>query len=162
MKVHDPPISRGGPPPPSVYTPQGALRTEREHGDPVFGTHEGAECAFFAGPGGDRWGSAKGSHKSSPDEGGLGLAIQGHSRGAEACRKEKTGMFFNDEHDFENVLTKFLDNLKNYTPRDYFINNHGPKYEGKEIIKFIKKNIPDYKSKVNLDLDKIEFLRPTV
>ena len=75
---------------------------------------------------------------------------------------DKTGMFFNDEHDFENVLTQFLDNLKNYTPRDYFINNHGPKYEGKEIIKFIKKNIPDYKSKVNLDLDKIKFLRPTV
>ena len=74
----------------------------------------------------------------------------------------KTGMLFNDEHDFENVLQKFLNKFDTYTPRDYFINNHGAEFEGKEIVSFIKKHIPNYKKEINLDLDKIAYLRPTV
>ena len=75
---------------------------------------------------------------------------------------DKTGMLFNDEHDFENVLQKFLNKFDKYTPRKYFINNHGANYEGKEIIAFIKKHLPNYKKEVNLNLDEIEYLIPTV
>ena len=68
---------------------------------------------------------------------------------------DKTGMFFNDENDFDKVLTEFRSKLDTYSPRDYFINNHGSKYEGKKIIEFIKKHVPNYKKEINLDLDKI-------
>ena len=74
----------------------------------------------------------------------------------------KTGMLFNDENDFENVLQTFLNKFDTFTPRDYFINNHGAQYEGKEIVSFIKKHVPNYKKEINLDLDKIEYLIPTV
>ena len=75
---------------------------------------------------------------------------------------EKTGMLFNDENDFENVLKVFQSKFNTFTPREYFINNHGPKYEGKQIVQFIKDNIPNYKTEINLDLDKIEYLQPTI
>tara|TARA_B110000114_G_C14815059_1_gene286302 strand:- start:104 stop:580 length:477 start_codon:yes stop_codon:yes gene_type:complete len=75
---------------------------------------------------------------------------------------EKTGMLFNDENDFENVLKEFQSKFNTFRPRDYFINNHGPEYEGKQIVQFIKDNIPNYKEEINLDLDKIDYLRPTI
>ena len=75
---------------------------------------------------------------------------------------EKTGMLFNDENDFENVLKQFQSKFNTFRPRDYFINNPGPEYEGKQIVQFIKDNIPNYKEEINLDLDKIDYLRPTI
>ena len=74
----------------------------------------------------------------------------------------KTGMLFNNENDFENILQTFLNKFDTFTPRDYFINNHGAQYEGKEIVSFIKKHVPNYKKEINLDLDNIEYLIPTV
>ena len=34
---------------------------------------------------------------------------------------------------------------KQYSQREYFINNHGVNFEGKELVKFIKEIIPNYK-----------------
>ena len=34
-------------------------------------------------------------------------------------------------------------------PLYYFINNHGAQYEGKEIVSFIKKHVPNYKKEIN-------------
>lgn len=75
---------------------------------------------------------------------------------------EKTGLIFNDENDFENVLKQFQSKFNTFTPRDYFINNHGSNYEGKQIVQFIKDNIPNYKEEINLDLDKIRYLKPII
>ena len=77
---------------------------------------------------------------------------------------KNTGEFFTDEKDFEKSLKILLNNMKHnkYSPRKYFINNHGVKNEGKQIIEFIKKNIPNYKKKLNYDIDKIKYLRPSL
>ena len=77
---------------------------------------------------------------------------------------KKTGEFFTNEIDFEKALQTLKTNMYNnkYSPREYFINNHGPKYEGKELIKFIKEIIPDYKEKLNYNIDEIEYLQPVV
>ena len=77
---------------------------------------------------------------------------------------EKTGEFFTDEKDFDKSLQKLRKNMdrNQYSPRDYFINNHGPQHEGKELIQFIKEIVPDYKNKLNYDIDEIEYLRPVV
>ena len=77
---------------------------------------------------------------------------------------DKTGEFFTNETDFEKSLIKLRKNMEKqqYQPRDYFINNHGPKHEGKELINFIKEIIPNYKKKLNYDIDEIEYLRPVV
>lgn len=77
---------------------------------------------------------------------------------------KNTGEFFSSEKDFENSLKILLNNMKDnkYSPRKYFINNHGVKHEGKRIIEFIKKNIPNYKETLNYDIDKIKYLRPVL
>lgn len=74
----------------------------------------------------------------------------------------QTGMLFNDENDFESVLDVFLKKFNTYTPRDYFLKNHGTHKEGKEIVEFIKKNLPNYKTELNIDLDTVEYLQPVV
>lgn len=58
---------------------------------------------------------------------------------------ESTGEFFNDEHDFPDVLDKMLRKIKNkeYKPREWFTKNYGPKKTGKKLKRFIKKIYPD-------------------
>ena len=75
---------------------------------------------------------------------------------------EQTGMFFNDETDFSKQLTMFLSKFETYQPRKYFFKNHGKHKEGKEIVKFIKTHIPNYKTEINIDLDKVEYIIPVV
>jgi len=75
---------------------------------------------------------------------------------------DKTGIFFNDETDFEKKLNIFLSKFETYKPRDYFFKNHGKHKEGKEIVEFIKTYIPNYKTEINIDLDKVEYVVPVV
>ena len=47
-----------------------------------------------------------------------------------------------------------------FFPRQYYINNYGNLNQGKKIVNFIKTNIPNYKQKINLNLDNISYLKP--
>ena len=57
---------------------------------------------------------------------------------------KNTGEFFNDEHDIDEVLKQFLENYKNYTPRDYFKTNYGPQICGRILAAFIKGFRPEF------------------
>lgn len=75
---------------------------------------------------------------------------------------KNTGHFFNDENDFEYNLNIFLSNFSKYKPRKYFLENHGKHIEGKQIIEFIKKYLPNYKTELNIDIDKVDYIIPVV
>ena len=51
----------------------------------------------------------------------------------------KTGVFFNNERDFEKSLRVLLKNLKSYKPRKWFSTNYGPENSGKRLKKFFKR-----------------------
>ena len=55
----------------------------------------------------------------------------------------KTGIFFNNEKDFEKSLRVLLKNLKSYKPRKWFKENYGPENSGKRLKKFLKDIYPD-------------------
>lgn len=54
-----------------------------------------------------------------------------------------TGEFFHNENDFEQALTKLLNNYDNYTPSKYYWNNYGTKHAGKRLRDFLCDNIPN-------------------
>ena len=55
----------------------------------------------------------------------------------------KTGIFFNNERDFEKNLRVLLKNMKLYKPRDWFSTNYGPENSSKRLKKFLKGIYPD-------------------
>ena len=55
----------------------------------------------------------------------------------------KTGEFFTDENDIEKSAKLLLDNLDNYSPRQYMIYNYGPVNSGKKLKEFLFKNFKD-------------------
>lgn len=57
---------------------------------------------------------------------------------------DKTGMFFNENNIRENVID-FIYNIDNnrYSPREYYLNNHGIKNSGKDLRDFLKEVNPD-------------------
>ena len=55
----------------------------------------------------------------------------------------KTGVFFNNERDFEKSLRVLLKNLKSYKPRKWFSANYGPENSGKRLKKFLKGIYPE-------------------
>lgn len=74
----------------------------------------------------------------------------------------KTGEFFKDENDFENVLSVFLNNMKNneYHPRQYFIDNYGPHNAGTKLLNFITECIPE--EKLNFNKSDVQYLKPGI
>ena len=73
-----------------------------------------------------------------------------------------TGIFFNDINNFEFRLSQLLEKIGNgkLNVRNNFINNFGTINSGKKLLKFITKCIP--RTKLNLDLDKVEYLKPGI
>jgi hypothetical protein len=55
---------------------------------------------------------------------------------------DKTGIFFNNEEDFEKSLRVLLNNLDSYKPRDWFSKHYGPVNSGKRLKKFLKEIYP--------------------
>lgn len=57
---------------------------------------------------------------------------------------DKTGVFFN-ENNIKTQAEKILKNINEnkYTPREYYMNNHGLKNSGKQLRDFLKKIYPD-------------------
>ena len=57
---------------------------------------------------------------------------------------DKTGMFFN-ENNIRTNLIEFLQkiNTNMFSPREYYLNNHGIKHSGKELHDFLKKINPE-------------------
>ena len=55
----------------------------------------------------------------------------------------QTGIFFNNEEDFEKKLKGLLKNLKLYKPRVWFSKHYGPENSGKRLKKFLKEIFPN-------------------
>lgn len=55
---------------------------------------------------------------------------------------EQTGIFFN-ENNIKEQAEKMLKNINKYSPREYYMNNHGLKNSGKQLRDFLKKINPD-------------------
>ena len=72
---------------------------------------------------------------------------------------DKTGEFFNDEHDIGHSLNRLLYNIQNnrYTPRKYFIENYSVVNTGKRLKKFLYDN---YGNEINIPEDKVEYVTP--
>lgn len=58
---------------------------------------------------------------------------------------DKTGALFdsNNIDDFENIVTKFLEGMNQYNPRQYIIDNYGPINSGKKLKEFLFENFKD-------------------
>ena len=72
---------------------------------------------------------------------------------------DKTGEFFNNEHDIGHSLNRLLYNIQNnrYTPRKYFIENYSVVNTGKRLKKFLYDN---YGNEINIPEDKVEYVTP--
>ena len=55
----------------------------------------------------------------------------------------KTGVFFNNEKDFEKSLRVLLKNMNSYKPREWFSAKYGPENSGKRLKKFLKSIYPE-------------------
>lgn len=73
-----------------------------------------------------------------------------------------TGMFFNDENDIEDVLSIFLKNINNYTPRQFFLDNYGPVNSGKKLKNFIFTHFKDRLNRKEKDIDYLTIDYPKV
>lgn len=75
---------------------------------------------------------------------------------------DETGKFFVDEHDFENALPTFINQLNGnkYSPRQYMVHNYGVRHSGVQLLNFIKRCIPI--DELNFDCDKVKYLKPGV
>lgn len=71
----------------------------------------------------------------------------------------ETGEEFNDT-DFSDKLEKFLKNLENYKPREYFIREYGAENSGKRLLNFVKECIPA--KELNLNLNEVKYLKPGI
>jgi len=60
----------------------------------------------------------------------------------------QTGVFFTDEKDLEKSLNIFLNNLNNYKPRRFILDNYGLINSGKRLKEFLFKN---FKSRLNIN-----------
>ena len=69
----------------------------------------------------------------------------------------QTGEFFKDENDFEEKLTKILDNYDKYTPRKYFVNNYSIEKSGKILKDFI---YSIFGNKVNIKKENVKYITP--
>ena len=72
---------------------------------------------------------------------------------------DKTGVFFNDENDFEEQFDKITEGIENKTfePRKYFIENYGIINAGKKLKEFVYKIFGD---KVNVKENEVEYITP--
>lgn len=59
----------------------------------------------------------------------------------------ETGMTFNNLDDFKYKLDLFLGRVSGYSPRDFFVSNHGILNSGRELLQFIFSN---YKGQTNV------------
>ena len=65
---------------------------------------------------------------------------------------DKTGVLFS-ESNFEESVKTLLDNMSNYTPRQYIIDNYGPVNSGKKLKEFLLENFKD-----NLNIKEFEYV----
>ncbi len=73
---------------------------------------------------------------------------------------DKTGEFFTSEKDLENSLTKFLANFNNYKPRQYIIDNYGPRNSGIKLKEFLLEN---FKDRLNItDMEYVTIRHPMI
>jgi hypothetical protein len=68
---------------------------------------------------------------------------------------DRNGVFFNDEKDLESSVLTLMNNLNNYTPRDYFINNYGTINSGKRLKDFLYKN---FGNEININENEVEYV----
>ena len=73
---------------------------------------------------------------------------------------EQSGELFHGMDDFEVQLQKLLDNYDNYRPREHYIRHYGRPYQGKELLDFVTKVIPE--RELNFDVSKTQYLYPGV
>lgn len=67
----------------------------------------------------------------------------------------QTGVFFNDEKDIESAVLTVMNNLNNYSPRDYFIKNYGVVNSGKRLKEFLYHN---YGNEININENDVEWV----
>lgn len=73
----------------------------------------------------------------------------------------EVGEYFNKSiNDFESSLSRFLKNFHMYKPREYYMREYNEEKKGKELLDFILKCVD--KDKLNLDLNKIQYLVPCI
>lgn len=68
---------------------------------------------------------------------------------------DQTGAFFNDEKDVESAVLTVMNNLNNYSPREYFIKNYGVKNSGKRLKEFLYHN---FGNEINVSEDEVEWV----
>lgn len=70
---------------------------------------------------------------------------------------EDTGEFFNDEHDIGDSIGKLLRkmNMKQYSPRKYFIENYGAIHSGKRLKEFLYSTFGE---RLNIPKSEVEYI----
>jgi hypothetical protein len=58
-----------------------------------------------------------------------------------------TGEFFTNENDLETALDYMTQNMENYKPRDWFIQNRSKERSGRVLSEFLIKHYPDVNNK---------------
>ena len=72
---------------------------------------------------------------------------------------DKTGEFFNDEHDIGVSIQKLMKKIENneYTPRKYFIENYTAIHAGKRLKDFLYNTFGD---RLNIPKEEVEYVNP--
>tara|TARA_B100001121_G_scaffold310429_1_gene341415 strand:+ start:5231 stop:6325 length:1095 start_codon:yes stop_codon:yes gene_type:complete len=68
---------------------------------------------------------------------------------------DKTGKFFTDENDIEKTAELLLSNLDKYSPRQFIIDNYGPKNSGIKLKNFLFDN---FKDRLNVNENEVNYV----